>query len=271
MKNIGYKLALLLGGLFLIVAGLSPASAQDKDKKEVKKEVVVKVDEDGNITINGEPAEEGEVVMPDGSKMIVDKEGGRVIVIEEDDGGRKVIRRRVQAPDWDDDENLFIFESDDDGEPRMFRHRIRVPDLDDKLNVMVERFEAPHGINEWHVKGPDDMAHAMRMRSHAPFGDFEFDFEGLNPEIMKLEAETHKLARKIMESDGAEKRELEQELSDKLNQIFEQKLESRQKRIEKLQKRLEKEQAELRERQQARREIIDRRKDELLGDDKLEW
>ena len=51
MKNTGYKLALLLGGLFLIVAGFSPASAQDKEKKEVKKEVVVKVDEDGNIII----------------------------------------------------------------------------------------------------------------------------------------------------------------------------------------------------------------------------
>lgn len=274
MKTTGYRLLLLLGGFFILLAGLSPALAQDKEKKVVKKEVIVKVDEDGNITINGEPAEEGEIEMSDGTRMIVDKEGGRVIVIEEDEEGRKVVRRRRHVSSGDDDEDFVFFESEEGGEPKIFRHRIRVPDVDDEVHVLMEKLgEAPHGVMRWR-SGDDEKVFSMRRPAPLFLDedfDFDFDFEFANSDIVKMETETRKLAREIMNAEGAEKRQLEEELSNKLNEIFDMKLESRKKRIKKLQKRLEKQQADLREREESRADIIDRRRDELLGDDRLEW
>jgi hypothetical protein len=281
MKIASYRLPLLLSGLFVLFATLSPATAQDKEQadQKVKKEMVVKVDEDGNVTINGEPAEEGEVVLPDGSRMIIDKEGGRVIVMEEDDDGKRVIRRRMRAPGQDEDDDTVIFmESDDEGEPRIFRHRVRVPEWVDEegAHFEIDRLRVPRGIFELHGDAADAAEHAMRLRTMAPFisaedFDFDFDFEHGNPEIMKQEVEARKLSNQILEAEGAERRDLEQQLEDKLNKIFDMKLETRKKQVEKLQKRLEKQQAELRERENSRSDIVQRRKEELLGDDKLDW
>ena len=252
MNKFGYKLGLLLSGLLILAAGLSPAFAQDNDKKVVKKEVKVMVDDDGNVTVNGKPVKDGDIELPDGTRMIVDEEGGRVMIIEEDDGDgrKKIIRRRMHAPDGDDKE----------------------------ANVFIRRMgDAPHEVMEWHSEG-DMMDHArqMRFQSMAPlFIDedfkFDFDFDHANPEIMKMEAETRQIARKLSKADGAEKKEMEQKLSQRLGDIFDKKLEVRQKRIEKLEQRLQKETTDLNERRSARKQIIDRRKAELLDDDKLEW
>lgn len=267
MKRLRYRTVLLLSGLLVLGSSISPVFAQEKDKKEVKKEITVRVDDDGNVTINGQPAEEGDFTLSDGTRVIVDRKGGRAIIIEDEDGEKKVFRSRMMAPGWDGDENVFILETDDDGEKKVMRHRIRVP-------------EPPHALLGWHPD-LDDMDEArlwhMAPGTRAFFDgdfdfDFDFDFQHANPEIMKMEAESRELARRIRGADGSERRDLEQQLSEKLRLIFDKKLEVRQERIQKLQERLEKQQAEVAERQRARTEIIERRKADLLGeDDELEW
>ncbi len=284
MKSIGYRILALFVGLIVLGATASPNYAQDKEKKEVTKELKVLVDDDGNITVNGEPVKEGDVELSDGSRIVVKKVDGRVVVVDEGgDGGERVIRKRIQGPDSDEDGYVIFMDSDDDGVHKI-RRRIRVPEfeVDDDVHVLMERLgEGPHGLMEWHSDASDfgDKMRVLRMRAPKIAGedfdfDFDFDFDHFDhpsSEVMKMEMETQKLARKVREADGAEKAQLERELSEKLSEIFDRKQEMRQKKIEKLQKQIEKERAQLNERRGARDEIINRRRGQLLGDDKWEW
>ncbi len=251
MKIIRYGSRLPLSALVVLLAAVLaiPATAQDDQaKKEVKREIKVMVDDEGNITVNGKPAKAGdEIELEDGTKARVLKEDGKVIVMEEDDeGGRKVIRRRVRtAPD-------------------------------DDVEVFVKRMKDGDHMT-WHVSPGEIVDHARRMGIHG-IGpvldhdfDFDFSFDGMSPEIMELESEAREIARKASKAEGAERAQLERELSEKLNVIFDKKLEKRRERMTRLEEKLAKERAELAERSRSREAIIDRRKADLLGDDVLKW
>lgn len=91
-------------------------------------------------------------------------------------------------------------------------------------------------------------------------------------EVARLERESRELAREARRAEGQERSELEAQLREKLNEIFDKKLEVRRERIERLHERLEEERSNLQERTEARDEMIDRRHRSLLGEsDALEW
>ncbi len=91
-------------------------------------------------------------------------------------------------------------------------------------------------------------------------------------ELMKMEMESQRLARRARRADGDERAQLEQELQEKLNEIFDRKQELRENRIEQLRESLNKALNQQNERDQSRNEIIDRRLRELLGQsDKYDW
>ena len=91
-------------------------------------------------------------------------------------------------------------------------------------------------------------------------------------EIRKMEAESHQLARRARRADGDERAQLEQELEEKLNEIFDRKQALREKRVEKLREEMDKALDEQNDREQNRNEIITRRLRELLGQrDRYDW
>lgn len=90
--------------------------------------------------------------------------------------------------------------------------------------------------------------------------------------VVEMERESRELARKARRAEGAERSELEAQLRDKLEEIFEVKLELRRERIDALEEKLRSEREKLRAREEARERLIERRRSELLGeDDALEW
>ncbi len=118
-------------------------------------------------------------------------------------------------------------------------------------------------------------------------GEFEFDtsdlsdrlmhlgdsfaFFGSSSEIMKKEQESRRLARRVRSAEGNERAELERELDALLSEIFDAKLETRRERVAELQERLEEQQGALQERLERRADIIERRKAELLGENRYDW
>ena len=237
--------------LLLGAVGAQPVTAQDEEPLTTEHELNVLVDEDGNVTVNGTPVTGDEVELEDGTRVRVlkNKGDGQVVIIEEDGAGTKIIRRNMRAVP---------------GDPYSVWHR-------DGLNDGVPQFE-------WYGNAADRAREALDRVRHMRFDrmlpedfDFDFDFEHINPEIMEMEAATRRLAREINSAEGSKRAEMERELSEKLSQIFDRKLEARTKRVQKLEERLEKQRAELNERQEARSEIIERRKAELLGEDVLKW
>ena len=91
-------------------------------------------------------------------------------------------------------------------------------------------------------------------------------------EIMKMEMESQRLARSARRADADERVQLEQELQEKLNEIFDRKQELRENRIEELRESLNKALDQQNDRDQSRNEIIDRRLRELLGQhNKYDW
>lgn len=103
--------------------------------------------------------------------------------------------------------------------------------------------------------------------------NFNQDFLwGDDAELRRLEREAKDLARKAREAEDADRASLETELDEKLNEIFEYKLQRQQESIAKAEERVEKLKERRSKRETARDEIIQNRKDELLGRDKyLEW
>lgn len=91
-------------------------------------------------------------------------------------------------------------------------------------------------------------------------------------EVAEMEREARDLARKVRRADAGEREALEAELREKLNEIFDRKLELRADTAERLRERSDEETANLERRREAREDIIDRRMRTLLGeDDLLDW
>ena len=89
---------------------------------------------------------------------------------------------------------------------------------------------------------------------------------------MRMEMESQRLARRARRADGDERAQFEQELQEKLNEIFDHKQALRAERAERLQEELNKALEQQNDRSQSRNEIIDRRLRELLGQrDKYDW
>jgi hypothetical protein len=120
--------------------------------------------------------------------------------------------------------------------------------------------------------GPGD-----HMKGHHPGVNFHRNFSGrlgsrLNPELRRMEREARSLARKIRESEGDEREQLETELDGKLDEIFTFKMQQQDKQIERAEKRVERLKERRAKRESAKDQIIEDRKEELLGRERyLEW
>lgn len=117
----------------------------------------------------------------------------------------------------------------------------------------------------------------MGRHGHGP--RFDFHANMLGPKGMrgdsvlrKLERESRRIAKKARSAEGSEKDDLEKELDQKLNEIFDYKLERQEKAIGRAEKHLSKLKERRSKRASAKDDIIQNRKDELLGNARyLEW
>ena len=194
--------------------------------------------------------------------------GDNSIVIMSDDG-RRIIVRSAGDLDWP----KVIFGDETISYPRVFNVRPgqwRVPKMEFR--------GFPFGDDE---DDDEDLAffgelYGNRGNFSVNFGDdFAFDLgESMKErtEIMKMEMESQRLARSARRADADERAQLEQELQEKLNEIFDRKQELRKNRIEELRESLNKALDQQNDRDQSRKEIIDRRLRELLGQhNKYDW
>ncbi len=193
--------------------------------------------------------------------------GDNAIVIIGDDG-RRIIVRSAGDTDWP---KLYV------GDDFPFRPRT--------FNVRSGQRHAPKVEFRGRPFGDDDDKEFTVFSDYlGNFGnvladgfgdDFTVRFgESMRgrTEIMKMEMESQRLARSARRADADERAQLEQELQEKLDEIFDRKQELREKRIEELRASLNKALDQQNERDQSRKEIIERRLRELLGQhNKYDW
>lgn len=236
--------ALLITILITAVLAVPATHAQDEAADEVRlraDRVTIEVDDDGRILLDGEPVRErdGVVVLrvePGDDEVEVHVIGPRKrrAVVR---GTPHTVHDRV-AFRMDGKQHPFLFED--------FDIDIDVPDMPD-VAPLLERFRFDVGDS------------------------FRTSFEE-HREVSGLERESRMLARRARSADGDERRELEAELRDQLDEIFDKKEQIRRDRIADLEEKVASEREALQRRRAAREDIIDRRLQTLMGeDDILDW
>jgi len=192
--------------------------------------------------------------------------GDNSIVIISDDG-RRIIVRSAGDLDWPK-----IFVGDETiSYPRVF-------------NVRPGQWRMPKMEVRTYPFGDDDEKDFAFFGEHfGNMGNFSVNFgddfalyrgESMKErtELMKMEMESQRLARRARRADGDERAQLEQELEEKLNEVFDRKQALREERVEKLREALNKALDQQNDRDQSRNEIIERRLRELLGQSgKYDW
>ncbi len=199
-------------------------------------------------------------------------DGDKTIVIMSDEGRRMIIRSA------DDEGARFYFHGDDfddarffDAEPRAFSYRWRTPrsvelygdlfdedHLTENVAVLQGHLENLGGV--WSERLGDDIragiAGSMKERS----------------ELMEMEMESRRLAQRARRAEGEERTRLEDELSGKLQEIFDRKQTLREEQIDRLREELDEALDKHNDRSQNQKEIIERRMRQLLGrEDKYDW
>jgi hypothetical protein len=193
--------------------------------------------------------------------------GDKTIVIVGDEGHR-VIVRSADDLDWPH----IVVDDHLDG-PRTF-------------SVRPGEWRAPRVMFRGNAFDDEDEAHNFTVFSdyfdqfgNAIAGGFGDDFAFRlrqtaqeREELMRMEMESQRLARRARRAEGDERAQLEQELQDQLNDIFDRKQVLREKRVEQLREALNKALDQQNDREQNRNEIVDRRLRELLGQhDRYDW
>ena len=230
-----------LGALAVAFLTATPALAQDEEVEIRSDRVVIELDEDGRIVVDGRTLTEGDEpiilrVDPDDGEIEVETVGPR----------RHVVVRKGPGPRGD---RVLYRHRDDDGKQYMrdfdFDFDFEMPDIPDIAPLLEGlRFEIE------------------------PFRE---SFEE-HREVAALERESRELARSAREAEGDERRLLESELRTHLNEIFDRKLQIRRERIAELEERVSEERNQVESRRTARDEIVDRRLRALMGeDDLLDW
>jgi len=94
----------------------------------------------------------------------------------------------------------------------------------------------------------------------------------VNPQIAKLERQSHKLANRYRQAKGQDKKKLGDTLRGTLSEIFKLKVQMQGKQVERLEKQLERLRKELKKRESNRKTMIQKRFDRLTGEEKdLPW
>lgn len=239
MKQRHYKLtwiAMPLIVLAMTMAG-SSAWAQTPDTVKVNGQDVHITFEDGRVVVNGKALE---------------NDGGTV-VLEPDEAGGVVVFRSGPDRRWIE---------------RWADRRVHRSDVP---GAMAFRFNDDFDPLDMHELKP----HVGFFDDDGMMGFWRGDMEGPlqeHTEIARMNAESRRLARRVREAEGEEREQLEHELDDLLDDIFDRKLALRSERMERLEAELAEQRQRYEERQAARDEIIQRRKRELLGEpDVLDW
>jgi hypothetical protein len=170
----------------------------------------------------------------------------------------------------DDEDRPIVFRKDDDGNVIVYngRHPGNFYAFDD----MKDKFRLRSG------DASDFTVRSGNFSSFFPDEDawrpFVFDVDdnllggwpgdGSSAEIMSLEREARRLADRIRREDG-DVDELESTLDEKLNTIFELKMDARVDRMETLDEQLQTLRERIQQRRSDRDAIIRQRKEELLG------
>lgn len=243
-----------------------------------EKEIEVKVI-DGEVFINGKPAEEFE------GNVNINKSTGNAFFIREDEGDRHATFR--------------VFESDE--KAPMVGHRFAFPMGNEEADFEVRM---PHRYSAWVHENEDgdfDAEDHVRMfgqvmrapHSGMRMEELEFGGDGLktfysafgNPpdgffmyrdmfdsEIASMEKDVQDIVRKLQNAEGQDKTSLEDELDAKLEAIFDKKLALRQEKLEEMMEEIHAERDAIQRRKESKEEIINRRKQELMGKtDPLRW
>ena len=199
-------------------------------------------------------------------------DGDKTIVIMSDEGRRMIIRSA------DDEGARFFFDSDDfdglrffDAEPGRFGYRWRTPKtvefhgdiwdedrLSENMAVLEGHLENLGGV--WTRSLGDDIRFGIAGSSKE------------RSEVMQMEMESRRLAQRARRAEGEERTRLEDELAEKLQEIFDRKQALREEQIDRLREELDEALDKHNDRSGNRNEIIDRRMRQLLGkEDKYDW
>ncbi len=172
------------------------------------------------------------------------------VIVDEDDGARRRIEvRRGDAP------RAFAFDAD--GPRGSLRMAFDLDSLAHEIDGM-----------RWLSRDAEDFAFehvlpGLRFRS----ADDETRLD-----IAEGDRASRDLARRLRTAEGAERDRLERELRETLERTFDLKQQARRERAERMQEEASELRRELSEREAARRDIIERRRQKLLGErDAMEW
>ncbi|MEZ4695013.1 MAG: hypothetical protein R2832_01220 [Rhodothermales bacterium] len=210
---------------------------------------------DGRVWVNGEEVPEDADLsdyLPKGFKGSVG-EGHYFGRVDPDDDG---VAFWFDGKD-DKGEGLHFWRRDEDGHPSSGR-AFWGPAAPDKESFRTLRDNL--------VGFSGDLSN----HAYAFFSDAADLFD--SPEVMKMEMESKRLARRLEMADGDERAELSRQLDDVLQKIFDEKTRLKTERLEKLTGEVEelREEVELRKRDKDR--IVSERKNELTGRNrKSDW
>lgn len=235
--------ALLITILITSVLAAPATHAQDDAADEVRlraDRVTIEVDDDGRILLDGEPVRERDGV------VVLRVEPGDDDVEVEVIGPRK--RRTIVR-----------------GTPHTVHDRVALR-MDGRRHPFFEDFDLDIDVPDMADVAP------LLERFRAGAGDsIRRSFEE-HREVAGLEHESRMLARRARSAEPDERPELEAELRNQLEEIFDKKEQLRRDRIADLEDKVASEREALERRRAAREDIIDRRLRALMGeDDILDW
>ncbi len=240
LKNY-HAAALPLAALLMFTA--LPAAAQRTDSVRVEgRRVVIEMGDDGRVYVDGREVGEAGAGGVYAFRLEPDADGDAIVLRAGPPRGRFVVgglrtpraERFLRVRPGEAPDHDFVFDFDLD-----------------RLPGEIDRALAP-------LREETDFLFAGRLREQA--------------EVAGLEREARDLARDARRAEGAERQRLEQELRDRLGEIFDRKMELRRERVDRLEQELHDTRSSYDTRAAARGDMIDRRLRELLGeDDALEW
>ncbi len=242
---------------FVAVSTFGPSAiAQKKKSKTVykleksgdgenSKTVIIK-DENGKVTVNGRELRDGEDIkdyLPEGMEIEIG-DGGNEYVIW-DDGPRKFRGFGNK---------LFLNKDDHDFEFDF-----------DELEMDLEKLSVvPEMLYDGLASVPGAIEDGMYF--------FRNSDALTNPEIREMERKSRELAREIRKAEDGERRQLEEDLTELLSELFDAKQEHRVTQLDKMMEKVDEMKTQIDERNRSRADIIAKRKAELLGErDKLDW
>ena len=240
-------------------------NAQDEIMERQERSVTIEIDKSGTVTVNGKvlgPDDDiSDVLSEDqlGSlDIFVTDDGRRVVTIHGDDivsrEGHRPLFRKHRAP------RAFFFDDGDDDEEGGDGEDDAVvwfgDDFMDRLQM------APF---QDRVLFDGDFPLAGGMEIGGPNGFRFFSGDGVDGEVMRMEAKSRQLAQELRRAEASDKQALEAELDTLLADIFDKKQSLRQSALEDQEAHASEERSALDRRMQQRTDIIARRKAQLLG------